>query len=117
MAIAADASPAGRSSSIVLRLPANWAISFFETSPMIPRPNWATLPVMWRSVVTMTRVLVGDRLSAWAAISAEALPRPPVSRPSAFSIAVWAASSRSMNVAWPLNAGVIEPSLILTTPR
>ena len=48
---------------------------------MMPRPNWATLPVMCRSVVTTTLVLVGDRLSAWAVISAEALPRPPVSRP------------------------------------
>ena len=39
---------------------------------MIPRPNWATLPVMCRSVLTTTLVLVGDRLSACAVISADA---------------------------------------------
>ena len=32
-------------------------------------------------------------------------------------VAVWAVSSLSMNEAWPLNCGVIEPSLIFTTPR
>ena len=52
------------SSSIVLRLPANWLISFFDTSPITLRPNWAILPVICRSVVTMTDVLVGERLSA-----------------------------------------------------
>ena len=84
---------------------------------MIPRPNCATLPVMCRSVVTMTLVLVGERLSASAWISAAALPRPPVSRPCALSTARWASSSRSMKLASPLNCGVIEPSLIFTTPR
>ncbi len=101
-AVSAGGSPlvvSGSASSIVFRLPANCAISFLDTSPMMPRPNWATLPVMCRSVVTTTRVDVGDRLSACAAISAEALPRPPVSRPSALRVAVWAASSRSMNEA------------------
>jgi hypothetical protein len=105
------------SSSISLRLLANWAISFELTSPMIPRPNWATLPVMCRSVLTTTFVLVGDRLSAWAVISAEALPRPPVSRPTPLMTARYAASSRSRKLASPLNWLEIAPSLILTTPR
>ena len=74
-------------------------------------------PTSTRCVVTTTLVLVGERLSAWAVISAAALPRPPVSRPSALSTARYASSSRSMNVACPLNWGEIEPSLTLTTPR
>ena len=31
---------------------------------MMPRPNWATLPVMCRSAVTVHLVLVGDSASA-----------------------------------------------------
>ncbi len=82
---------AGCSSSIVLRLPANCAISFFETSPMMPRPNWATLPVMCRSVVTTTRVarrrgsrpgpaISAERVAAAAGVAALGLQRWPCRR-------------------------------------
>ena len=39
--------------------------------------------------MTMHFVLVGDSASASATMSASALPRPPVSRPLAFSLARW----------------------------
>ena len=102
---------------MVLRLWANWPISFSLTSPMMPRPNWATLPVMCSSVVTTHLVVPSAWGSSWAVISASALPLPPVSRPWPFSTALWLASSRSTKWAWPLNAVEIGPSFTLTTPR
>ena len=50
-------------------------------------------------------------------MSAEALPLPPVSRPSAFSTALWLTSSFSTKVAWPLNWARIGPTFTFTTPR
>jgi len=84
---------------------------------MMPRPNWATLPVMCSSVLTTTRVLVGERLSACAEMSADALPRPPVSRPAPLIEARWFSSSFSTKWASPLNWVLIAPSFTLTTPR
>ena len=67
----------------------NWPSSFVLTSARAPRPNWATLPVMVRSVVTVTFVSVSPCGSSWAVMSAEALPLPAVSRPSALRTALW----------------------------
>ena len=94
----------------------NWFSSFVLTSAMMPRPNCATLPVTVRSVCTVTFVPDASGTSD-AVISAEALPCPFVSRPSAFSTALWLVSSFSTNVALPLYCAVIGPTFTLTMPR
>ena len=38
------------------RFSTNWRSNFVDTSSSTPRPNWATLPVIARSVATSTRV-------------------------------------------------------------
>ena len=63
-------------------VPANSPSIFALTSPMMLRPNWATFPVMERSVVRET-VVPSSSGMATAVTVAEALPWPRVSRPSA----------------------------------
>ncbi len=58
---------------------------------------------MVRSVTTVHFVEVGVTEVSWAVMVAAAVPLPVVSRPSALSDAVWAASSRVTKLAWPLN--------------
>lgn len=87
----------------MLRLSTNWASSLSLTSASAPRPNWATFPEIVRSVCTLQRVDVADSADSDAVMIAEALPLPPVSRPSPFNAAVYVASLRSMNDACPLN--------------
>ncbi|CAB4597073.1 unannotated protein [freshwater metagenome] len=101
----------------MLRLSANWAMSFLLTSAMIPRPNCATLPVTRRSVSTTHFVWSASTAWSCAVIIASALPLPVVSRPSPWSTALWFASSRSTKTASPLNAVAIAPSFTFTTPR
>ena len=55
-AAAGDAAPVGPASTSRSRLSTNWPSSLLDTSARTPRPNWATLPVMVRSVTTVTRV-------------------------------------------------------------
>ena len=102
--------------TVVSRLWTNWSSSLPDTSARTPRPNWATLPVMARSVKTETFVPVplGARV---AVMVAEALPCPRVSLPSAFSTARWFSASLSEKRTTPLYEAVIGPTLTLTRPR
>ncbi len=67
---------------------------------MTPRPNWAGLPVTWRSVVTSTWVPVPAGASAMRTV-APAVPLPRLSLPLASMTARWPASSRSTNFPVP----------------
>ena len=84
--------------------------------PARPRPNWATRPVMVRSVTTATAVPSSSGVSV-AVMVALALPWPRVSRPSARSTATCVASSCDRNVALPLYCAVMGPTLTFTMPR
>ena len=57
-------------------------------SAIAPRPNCATLPVIERSVVTLTAVEFASTAFISAVIRADAFPLPPVSRPSPFNTAL-----------------------------
>ena len=82
-----------------LRFSENCASSLSLTSASAPRPNCATLPEMVRSVCTVQVVDVGETEVSSAVITAEALPFPVVSRPSPFSDALCATSSRETKLA------------------
>jgi hypothetical protein len=86
------------------------------TSAITPRPIWATLPVIVRSVSTFTFVPLPAAVSV-AVIVADALPCPRVSRPSALSTATCAASSLDSMRAVPLYCAVIGPTFTFTLPR
>ena len=74
----------------------------FETSCIMPpRPNWASRPVMLKSVTASTRVPPSCSLSVLT-IVALAPPCPRLSVPRAFSVARWAASSASSILIVPL---------------
>ena len=91
----------------------NWLRSFSLTSANAPRPNCATLPVMVRSVVTVTFVVSASTGSSWAVISADALPLPPVSRPSALSTARCFSASLLDEARLALELGRDRPDLHL----
>src|SRR5690606_4614531 len=94
---------------------ANWPISLPATSASTPRPNWAALPEMVRSVVRMHSVLSPSSLSS-AVTTAAALPWPRVSLPLALITARRAAVSFCSKLALPLYCTVIGPTFTLTWP-
>src|SRR5206468_8505871 len=102
--------------TFVSRQSTNWPISLELTSANTPRPNCATLPVTAKSVATVTFVPLPSETSV-AVMVALALPCPRVSRPSARRTALWAVSSFSTKVAFPLYWAVIGPTLTFTMPR
>src|SRR5581483_3189222 len=110
------AAPAGAAMTVDSRHSTNWLSSLVLTSARVPRPNWATRPVMARSVTTDTAVPSPSAVRV-AVMVALALPCPRVSRPSARRTAVWLSTSRLWNVALPLYWAVIGPTLTFTTPR
>src|SRR5262245_22647833 len=115
-AVAAPSPALSPARSFVSRQSANWPSSLVETSASTPRPNWATRPVMVRSVTTAILV-PSPSGSSCAVMVALALPWPLVSRPSARSTARCAASSFSTKRAAPLYCAVMGPTLTLTMPR
>lgn len=70
------------------------------TSATTPRPNWAGLPVMSRSVTTLTSV--APPMSVMTALTrALALPLPRTSRPAATAMTRRAALSLPVKVTCP----------------
>jgi trimeric autotransporter adhesin len=108
------ASPASTSRS---RQPANSASSLAETSAITPRPNWAILPLIVRSVSMATRVAPSPASVRVAVTVAEAFPWPRVSRPSALRTILRPTSSTSAKRTAPLYWAVMAPSFTLTMPR
>src|SRR5262245_46928384 len=98
------------------RLSTNWPSNLLDTSPITPRPNCETLPVIVTSLSIVTRVPASSGTRT-AVTVADALPCPRVSRPSARITARWLASSFSVKCALPLYCAVIGPTLTLTMPR
>ena len=81
----------------------NWPSSLSDTSFItLPRPNWAALPVMARSVVTETSVEPGSVSVMTAVTFAPAVPLPRLSLPLASMTIRWADSSFSTKVPEPL---------------
>lgn len=76
-------------------------MSLLLTSARTPRPNWATLPLMVRSVLAVTLVPLPSAVIV-RVIVALALPWPRVSRPDAFMTILPADWSVSTRVAVPL---------------
>jgi hypothetical protein len=71
--VGSDAEPGPPVRTLARRLSANWPSSLLETSAITPRPNCATLPVMFRSVSILTTVPASSGSSV-AVIDADALP-------------------------------------------
>ena len=97
------------------RLSANWASIRLLTSFMTPPPNWAALPVTFRSV---THVDVGD-----AVVLAQGGGHDGLGAPVALGVAALGlddrgllSSSFSTNAPWPLKVIAIGPSLIFIPP-
>ena len=59
----------------------NWPSSLSETSCITPRPNWAGLPVIARSVTTSTSVRPGAASLIDRVTFAPAVPLPRLSLP------------------------------------
>jgi hypothetical protein len=87
--------------SICSTLLANVFMIASVTSPMAPRPNWATLPRMLRSVSIWTSVPPSSSVIV-ATMWASALPAPRCSRPLARIVSTRAASSASRIVNRPV---------------
>lgn len=87
-------------SSSRARFSANWPMSRSLTSATTLRPNWAGLPVMVRSVDTLTSVTPPASVAV-AVIWALAVPLPRTSRPAAEATMRWRASSFSAKVTLP----------------
>ena len=79
----------------------NWPSSLSLTSCITPRPNWAGLPVMARSVSTSTRVEAPASVIV-AMTCAPAVPLPRLSLPLASITIRRADSSFSTKVPEPL---------------
>src|SRR5882757_3703315 len=82
----------------------------------MPLPNWASLPTIFRSVSTVTRVRSPASYSTAVTVAA-ALPVPRDSLPLASMTARRWSRSRSTKCTLPLNSLVTGPTLILTLPR
>jgi hypothetical protein len=70
------------------------------TSATTLRPNWAGLPVMFRSVTTLTSVTPPASVKT-AVTWALAVPLPRISRPAADATMRWRVSSFSEKVTLP----------------
>ena len=88
---------------------------FPPTSAIMPRPNWAGLPVTDRSVATMPVVWSASSVSVRVTV-AFTVPLPRVSFAAALSTARRACSSCSVNVPVPLYSSAIGPTLTFTVP-
>ncbi len=83
--------------TFVSRQETNWLSSLSETSCITPRPNWAGLPVMLRSVATLTSVALPPESFIVAVTSAPAVPLPRLSLPLASTTnlpAAWSFSTK-----------------------
>jgi hypothetical protein len=72
--------PVSSAANLASRLVTNWARSLPDTSLIMPLPNWASFPLIFRSVSTLTLVLSPSATST-AVIRADALPADRASRP------------------------------------
>src|ERR1700724_1487989 len=102
--------------SLPSRQSTNWPSSLVDTSLIMPLPNCAILPEIFRSVSTLTTVLEPSARHC-AVIAAAALPAPRTSRPVASMTARWFTSSLSVNRAVPAYSEVIGPTLTFTLPE
>ena len=91
-------------------------MSFSDTCWIIPLPNCASLPTIFMSVSTVTRVRSPTSCN-WAVIVADALPEPRESLPRASITARCSFGSRTTKAALPLNSLVTGPTLTFTFPR
>ena len=80
----------------------NWPSSLSDTSWMTPRPNWAGLPVIARSVTTVTSVEPPPASAIEAVTVAPAVPLPRLSLPFASTTNRLAAASFSTNFPDPV---------------
>src|ERR1039457_5758163 len=76
----AGAAACTSAASFPSRQSANWPSSFVDTSLIMPLPNCAILPEIFKSVSTLTAVLAPSARNC-AVIAAVALPAPRTSRP------------------------------------
>ncbi len=82
---------------------------------IIPLPNWASFPVIFRSVSTLTRVASPSGVRT-AVTTAAAFPEERGSRPFASITARYAASSLAVKRAVPVNSEITGPTLTFTLP-
>jgi hypothetical protein len=85
------------------------------TSAIMPRPNWAGLPVMDRSVATVPLVWSPSWVSVMVTV-AFTVPLPRESLAAALSTARRACSSRSVNVPVPLYSSTMGPTFTFMVP-
>ncbi len=101
--------------SMSARFPAKSSRILPPTSEIMPRPNWAGLPVTFRSVATAPFVELPSAVSVTVTVAA-AVPAPRASLPEALMTILRSSAFFSRNSPFPLYSRETGPSLTFTVP-